>query len=200
MSVASFLLPAQSPRSGRVSFEEYYAAEQKAETRSEFLDGMVRPMAGASEEHGAVTSILGELLSPHLRATGRCRFRDQDTQVPIPEFNVYTYPDGVIACPPRFAARPRGALLNPKVIFEVLSPSTEAYDRGDKFRFYQSLETFEEYVLISVGEPKVEVFGSASSWVVRTYDGLDAVVRLDSVGLDLPLREIYQDIVFGGEE
>ncbi len=197
MSVASFLLPARAPREDRVSFEAYYAAEQKAQTRSEFIDGVVRPMAGASEEHGAVTSILGELLNPRLRKLGACRLRDQDTQIPIPAHNLYTYPDGVIACPPRFAIRPRGALLNPKTIFEVLSPSTESYDRNDKFFYYRSLETFEEYVLVSTKEPRVEVFLRGRAWGVQTYVGLDAVARLESVGLDVALRELYADVEFG---
>ena len=205
MSVASFLSTAPPPpRPARVSFEEYYAAEQKAETRSEFIDGIVRPigdpyeldMAGASEDHLAVTSVLGEVVNPRLRALGKCRFRDQDTQIPIPEHNLYTYPDGVIACPPRFATRPKGALLNPKVIFEVLSPSTEGYDRGDKFRFYRSLETLEEYVLVSTRELIVEVFPRSSAWAVRTYEGFEGVARLESVGLELPLRELYADMAF----
>ena len=196
MSVASFLLPAQPPPAGRVSFEAYYEVESKAATRSEFIDGIVRPMAGASEEHGAVTSILGELINPRLRRAGGCRLRDQDTQIPIPAYNVYTYPDAVIACPPRFAKRPKGALLNPKTIFEVLSPSTESYDRNDKFLYYRSLESFEEYVLISVDRPLVETFDRRTSWEKRTYEGLDAVAQFESVGLDLPLRELYADVGF----
>lgn len=197
MSVASFLSVAPlAPPPTRVSFETYYEAEQKAEVRSEFLDGIVRPMAGAAPDHIVIVAALEEAIRPLLRRKGACRLLGQDTQVPIPEHNVYTYPDGVIACPPRFASRPRGALLNPKVVFEVLSPSTEGYDRGDKFRFYRSLETLEEYVLISTKEPLVEVFPHASGWGVQTHEGLDAVARLESVGLDLSLRELYADVIF----
>lgn len=198
MSVASFLsvAPLATSPPPRVSFEAYYEAEQKAQTRSEFLDGVVRPMAGASPGHIVVVASLEDVVGPPLRKVGGCRRLGQDTQIPIPEHNVFTYPDAVIACPPQFAAKPRGALLNPKVIFEVLSPSTEAYDRGDKFRYYRSLETLEEYVLISVKEPLVEVFPRASSWGVQTYEGVDAVARLESVGLDLPLRELYADVEF----
>lgn len=180
----------------RVSFDEYYAAEVKAQTRSEWIDGVVRPMAGASEGHSAITSVLGEVVNPRLRARGTCRLRDQDTQIPIPAYDVYTYPDAVIACPPQYARKPRGALLNPKVIFEVLSPSTEGYDRGPKFRYYRSLETLDEYVLVSVDEPVIEVFPRASGWGVQTYEGLDAVARLESVGIDLPLCELYADVDF----
>ena len=197
MSVASYLLPAQPPPPGRVTFEAYYEAEQKAQTRSEFVDGVVRPMAGAAPDHILVVASVGDALGSVLRSKGSCRLLGQDTQIPIPEYNVYTYPDGVIACPPRFAKRPKGALLNPKVIFEVLSPSTEGYDREEKFRYYRSLETFEEYVLVSTREPVVEVYLRERAWGVVAYEGLDAVARLESVGLDLPLRELYADVEFG---
>ena len=194
MSVASFLLPAQPLDSKRVSFEAYYEAEQRAEIRSEFIDGVVRPMAGAAPDHIVIVANLEDAVGPALRRKGNCRRLGQDTQIPIPAHNVYTYPDGVVACPPRFAIRPKGALLNPKVIFEVLSPSTEAYDRSDKFRFYRSLETLEDYVLISTKAPLVEVFSRTNAWDVQTFEGLDAVARLESVRLDLPLRELYADV------
>ena len=196
MSVASFLLPAQPSKPGRVTFEAYYEAEQKSEVRHEFIDGVVRPMAGASEDHILIVSALEEFVRPLLRQRGSCRHLGQDTQIPIPQHNLYIYPDGVIACPPRFATRPRGALLNPKVIFEALSPSTEAYDRNDKFFYYRSLEPLEEYVLVSTSTARVEVFSRAKGWGVQTFAGLDAVARLESVGLDLPLSELYADVDF----
>lgn len=199
MSVASFLLPAPPAKPEPLAFEAYYEAEQKAETRSEFIDGIVRPIAGASKEHGAVTSVFGEVLGAPLRARGDCRFRDQNVQIPIPAHNVYTYPDGVIACPPQFARRPPGALLNPKVIFEVLSPLTERYDRNDKFFYYRSLETFEEYVLIATDRPRVEIFRRDASWNVQVYEGPDAVAQLESVGLDFSLRDLYEDVEFSTE-
>ena len=199
MSVASFLLPAQTPPSNRVPFEGYYEAEQRAETRSEFIDGVVRSMAGAAPDHILIVASLGDEIGSVLRSRGSCRLLRGDTQIPIPGHNVYAYPDAVIACPPRFATRPRDALLNPKVVFEVLSPSTEGYDREDKFLYYRSLESFEEYVLVSVGEPKVEVFRLRNGWEVQTYEGLDTVARLESVGLDLALGDLYQDVEFTRE-
>ncbi len=205
MSVASFLSTA--PRPAKVSFEDYYTAGQKAETRSEFVDGLVRPvsgwdehhMAGASEHHIAVVSNLGDVAGPSLKTAGSCRMRGQSTQIPVPGHNVCTYPDAVIACPPRFATRPKGALLNPKVIFEVLSPSTEGYGRGDKFRYDRSLEAFERYVLVAMREPLAEVFARASGWGLMTFEGLGTVARLDSVELELPLRELYADVTFEEE-
>lgn len=183
------------PRPPYVPFEAYYEAEQRAETRSEWIDGIVRTMPGGNANHLAVTSIFGELLGAKLRAGGACRFLDQNVQIPIPAHRLYTYPDGAIACPPAFAERQKGALLNPKAIFEVLSPSTEGYDRGAKFRMYRTLGTLEEYVLVSTREPVVEVF-RAPVWGPKTYEGLDAIARLESVGLDLPLRDLYADVTF----
>ncbi len=181
------------PPPRRVPLEEYFTAEATAFVRHEYLDGFVRTMPGASEEHVVVTSVLSGMIEPVLRRRGGCRFLNQDVQVWIPEFNSYTYPDGAIACPPQFASKDPASLLNPKVVFEALSPSTEAYDRGGKFRRYRSLPTLEEYVLISTMEPLVEVY-SRPDWALRSYEGLDAIVRLASVDLDLPLRELYGDL------
>ena len=181
------------PRRWRVPLEEYFAAESTALVRHEYFDGVVRAMPGASGGHVVLTSVLAGMVEPEMRRRGACRFLNQDVQIWIPESNAYTYPDGAIACPPKFAAKGPASLSNPKVIFEALSPSTEAYDRGGKFRRYRSLPTLEEYVLLSVEEPLVEVF-RRDGWALRSYEGLGATVRLESVDLDLPLRELYADL------
>ncbi len=187
------------PPARRVTVEEYLAAEATALSRNEYLDGVVRAMPGAGENHLWVTTTLSDLIGPELRRKGACRLLDQDVRVLIPQFNAYVYPDRAIACPPQFASKVSGALENPKVIFEVLSPSTEAYDRGGKFRRYRSLQTMEEYVLISTMEPLVEVY-ARPNWALRSYEGLDAVAVLESVGLELPLRELYADLNWDIEE
>jgi len=150
-------------------------------------------MPGASDSHLLVTAALGDLTGPELRRKGSCRLLDQDVQVLIPKYNAYVYPDRTIACPPEFAPQDTGALVNPKVIFEALSPSTEAYDRGGKFRRYRSLPTLEEYVLISTTEPLIEIY-SQPNWALRSYEGLEAVAVLESVGIELSLRDLYADI------
>lgn len=191
---ASYAAPFENPPpQRRVTVEEYLAAEATALERHEYLDGHVRAMPGVSTPHALVTAALGDLVGPTLRRKGACRLLDQDVQIWIPEFNAYTYPDRAIACPPRFAPKGAASLLNPKVVFEVLSPSTEAYDRGGKFRRYRSLETLEEYVLISTAEPLVEVFARAG-WGLRSYEGMDAVALLESVGVEMPLRDLYADL------
>lgn len=186
------------PPPRRVTVEEYLAAEATALTRNEYLDGVVRAMPGVGKNHLFVTAALSELMAPELRRKGACRLLDQDVQVLIPAYNSYVYPDRAIACPPQFAPQNLAALVNPKVIFEVLSPSTEAYDRGGKFRRYRALPTMDEFVLISTMEPLVEIYAQPN-WALRSYEGLDAVAVLESVGVELSLRELYADIDWDAE-
>ncbi len=159
------------PTPRRVTLDAYEEAERKAETRNEYFDGVVRAMPGASPRHLLLTPVLGRTVGNRLENKGGvCVYLDQDVRVAIPRSNVYTYPDGAIACPPQFLEKPRGAITNPRVVFEVLSPSTEAYDRGAKFRRYRTVETLEDYVLISTAEPVVEVF-SRPEWGRRPTKG-----------------------------
>ncbi len=182
--------PPPPPR--RVSLDDYEEAEIKAETKSEYLDGVVRAMPGASPRHLLITPVLGRIVGNRLQDKGgACIYLDQDVRIAMPKANSYTYPDGAIACPPQFLTKPRGAITNPKVIFEVLSPpSTEAYDRGAKFRRYRTIETLEDYVLISTTEPLVEVY-SRPEWGPKTFEGLESVALIPSVGIELPLDELY---------
>lgn len=175
----------------RVSVDDYLAAEAKAETRSEYLDGVVRAMPSGSPRHLIIESRLNGIMDGRLRGQAICVYLNGNVQVVTPNPRDYLYPDGAVACPPRFAEKPRGALVNPRVLFEVLSPlSTEGYDRGAKFRRYRTVETLEDYVLISTSEPVVEVF-SRPEWGVKTYEGLEAEASIPSLGLTLPLAELY---------
>ena len=179
------------PPSRKVPVEEYLAAEAVAETKSEYLDGVVRAMPSGSPRHLFIESKLNTMIDNRLGSRGPCVYLNGNVQIVIPGLRTYVYPDGAIACPPQFAQKPRGALINPKVVFEVLSPrSTEGYDRGPKFRRYRDLETLEDYVLIDTSGPLVEVF-SRPEWGPKTYEGLDAIALIPSVGVELPLGEIY---------
>ncbi|RYG45627.1 Uma2 family endonuclease [bacterium] len=173
------------------SIADYLAAERIAMEKHEFLDGEIRAMPGARKEHLRVTPQLSAFFTNEFE-DGPCEYLDSDVKVWIPSKRIFTYPDGAIACLPEWSDQDAtGILLNPKVIFEVLSPSTEAYDRGGKFRSYRSLTTLEDYVLIDTSMPVVEIF-SGPDWVLKTFEGLDAVAHIPSVGLDLPLRRIYR--------
>ncbi len=179
---------AAAPR--RVPVEEYLAAEAVAETKTEYLDGVLRAMPGGSPRHWFLESQLHTMVGGRLGGQG-CVFFGGNVQIVIPGLRTYLYPDGAIACPPAFSPKPGRALTNPKVVFEVLSPqSTEGYDRGAKFRRYRALESLKDYVLVSTSEPVVEVF-SRPEWGVKTYEGLEAVAWVPSVGVELPLAELY---------
>ena len=182
--------PSSAPASRYVPFEEYLANEQKAEGKSEWVDGAVRAMAGVRPRHALIETDLTGILRSQLGG-GPCVFLNSSVQIWLPDLKVYTYPDGAIACPPRFSPElPTAALTNPRVIFEILSPSTEGYDRRGKFRRYKTIETFEDYVLIATDEPVVEV-SSRPDWVAARYEGLEAVAPLPSVGIELALAELY---------
>lgn len=181
--------PPPPPR--RVPVEEYLEAEAQAETKSEYLDGIVRAMPSASARHLLIESHLNFMVIGRLGGRGGCVYLNGNVQIVIPGWRSYVYPDGAIACPPQFAQNPRGALMNPKVVFEVLSPrSTEGYDRGPKFRRYRDLDSLEDYVLIDTSGPLVEVH-SKPEWGPKTYEGLDAVALIPSVGIELPLADLY---------
>ena len=192
MSVSPSLSTAKPVAALRyMPFEEYLQREQRAEGKSEWIDGTIRAMAGVRPRHSFIETELGGIVR-NLLSGGGCVFLNSSVQIWLPDLKVYTYPDGAIACPPRFAPElPTAALTNPRVIFEVLSPSTEGYDRRGKFRRYKTIETFEDYVLISTDEPSVEVFSRSDDWKPKLYEGLDVVAPIPSVGVELPLAELY---------
>ena len=181
----------QPPSPPLVTIDEYLEAEAEASQKSEYLDGLARLMPSGSPRHLIIETQLNFLVIGRLGGRGPCVYFNGNAQIVIPGLRTFVYPDGAIACPPEFAAKPRGALINPKVVFEVLSPrSTEGYDRGEKFRRYRDLESLEDYVLIDTARPLVEVF-SRPVWGPKLYEGLGSVATIPSVGIELPLDELY---------
>lgn len=190
--------------------EEYLTLERAAEERHEFLDGVIYAMAGESEEHGDISvNICGELRT---QLKGKdCRARLKDTKVrsgPIPSLRnatkgLYSYPDVVVICGERqFHDSHRDVVLNPSVIIEILSPATEAFDRGEKFDRYQFWNpTLSDYLLVSQDQPKIEHFirQSDGSWKYVVYRGLNSQVDIKSIQCVLPLAEVYDRIVFPPE-
>jgi len=180
----------------RMSEEEYLAQERAAECRSEYINGHVYLMAGASWRHvRIVRNILAEL-HQLLRGTG-CQSFAIDLRVRVAPTRMYTYPDlGIICGQPRFADDQQDTLLNPTVLIEVLSDSTRSYDRGEKFAHYRRLESLRDYLMIEPDAPHVEHYRRLedASWNLREYDGLEAVVTLASAGCELALSRIYEDL------
>jgi len=186
-----------TPARSFVTPEEYVEAERKATTRHEYVDGQVYAMTGASRAHNLITSNLVSGLIARLR--GRpCETYANDMRVKVALTGPYAYPDVVVVCgPPQFEDQHTDTLLNPTVIVEVLSPSTEAYDRGKKFAHYRQLSSLSEYVLVAQDQPAVERFDRQDGlWVLAAVHGLDATVTLDAIGCALPLREIYERVDF----
>jgi Uma2 family endonuclease len=178
-----------------VSPEEYLALERKAEFKSEYLDGCIYAMAGASKEHNRIAADFLTALNNRL-AERHCDVLGSDMRVLIPESGLYTYPDIVVACgESAFLDDETDTLLNPTLIVEVLSPSTERYDRGEKFSHYRRLRSLDQYVLVAQDRVLVEVYSRRDDhWMLKEYDLRDAMLSLASVGCDIPVAEIYRRV------
>ena len=177
---------------------EYLTIERAAEFKSEFYRGEMFAMADASREHILIAgNVTGELRN---QFKGRCcEVYSNDMRVKVSATGLYTYPDVVIVCgEPEFLDAEVDTLLNPTVLIEVLSPSTESYDRGAKAEQYRRIPTLREHVLITQDRPHVDVLirQADGSWLLRETNDLDQVVTLPSVSVSLPMREIYDRITF----
>jgi Uma2 family endonuclease len=184
--------------------EQYLEMDRQAEFKSEYLAGQILAMAGASEEHNIITLNVTTDLRVQLRG-GPCRPFSGDMRVSVGGADMYVYPDVVVVCGERqYADDRRDVLLNPTLIVEVLSPTTEAFDRGDKFVGYRQSKSLQEYVLIAQDRPHVEQYVRQPDgrWLLSEAQGLQAVVDLPSIQARLALSEVYDGVPFGsaGEE
>ena len=172
---------------------EYLALERRAETKSEYYQGEIFAMSGASREHNLIgVNVAGELRQ-QLRNRD-CEVYPSDMRVRVTPTGLYTYPDVVVVCgEPQFEDGELDTLLNPKVLFEILSPSTADYDRGGKFAQYRRLASLAEYVLISQDRPLVEhyVRQPHDQWLLSEQSGLTDTLVLPSIRCQLALSEIY---------
>lgn len=191
----------------RYSVDEYLALERRAEHRSEYIDGQIVAMSGGSFAHSLVGTNLSGTLG-NLLADSPCIVVNSDMRVRV-DGSLYTYPDATVVCSePEIEDVEGDTLLNPTLIVEVLSPSTEAYDRGEKWRRYRRIPSLRQYVLVAQTTPLVEVFTrSGDTWVYSDASGLDASIRLESIGCTLALRDVYvkvrlrpEDLPVGGED
>jgi Uma2 family endonuclease len=184
----------------KATAEEYLALDRAAEFRSEFLDGEIVAMSGGSMRHsGLKVNLYGEVRAA-LRGTS-CRVFDSDLRVRVSP-RMYTYPDLTVVCgKPKLADEHEDILLNPRVIFEVLSPSTEYHDRGVKFRRYREIESLTDYILVDQDQTRIEQFtrGDANTWTLHDYQRVDEVLLIASIGVSLPLASIYEGIAFPSE-
>ena len=177
--------------------EEYITAERKATLKSEYLSGEIVAMSGASDAHNLITMNVSVGLYNQLVEQG-CRVYASDMRVGIGAGVSYFYPDVTVVCnEPRFEDDAFDTLINPQVIFEVLSTSTESYDRGEKFARYRQLESLQEYILISQDQVRVEHYlRQGQQWILSEFTALENVLPLVSIGAELALNQIYRFVEF----
>ena len=182
--------------------EQYLEIERKAEYKSEYYRGEMFAMAGASLAHNTlVANLIGELHGK-LRA-GPCRVLPSDMRVRVSATELYTYPDVVAVCgEPRLLGNQMDTLLNPSLLVEVLSPSTEAYDRGRKFEHYQSIESLGEYLMISSDRIHADLYTRQPDgrWLLTSATRLEDSLDLQSVGCSLALAGLYEKVDFAEPE
>ena len=195
----------------RYTVEQYLELERKAGERHEFLDGQIYEMSGESLAHSQIgANFSGELhaqlrgrpcqvLSPNMKVrSGRYIKGQRNTK------GLFSYADVTVVCgQPLFHDEHQDVLLNPTVIVEVLSPSTESFDRGEKFRRYGDwIDSLTDYILVWQSRPRIEHLGRqpAGKWLLTIADGMEAAIRLDSIDCELRLREIYDRVEFPLEE
>jgi len=188
-------------KKARYTAEEYLELERAAEFRSEFHDGQIFAMAGTSMRHSRI--VANVLFTLRLRIGDRdCLPLANDLRVAVEPTGLYTYPDIVVVCgPPRCLDNQFDTLLNPTLIIEIFSPSTEASDRGGKFAHYRRIESLREYVLVAQDRAQIERHTRQDEgWTSDTAVGLDAVLPLLWIGCELTLREIYDRVTFDPPE
>jgi Uma2 family endonuclease len=187
----------------RYTLEEYFQIDSGSEIRHEYIQGQIIDMAGGTDRHSQIVHNVHGSLWARLRGKP-CQGRDGNLRVRFGRKVIYGYPDALIVCgQPQFdpVAAANTTLLNPRVLFEVLSETTEGYDRGLKFERYREIESFEEYVLIAQDRPSIEVYRRQPSglWTLQPYLGVEAAAGIFSAEIELPLAEIYAGIDFPPE-
>lgn len=182
--------------------EEYLQREETAESKSEYRDGEIIPMTGGTTDHNTIALNFCLRCKAMTRGKGYKVFME-GVRLWIPERQIYTYPDVMIVRDrPIYEGPGRTTITNPSTIVEVLSKSTRSYDRGDKFVYYRSIPSFEEYILIDQYRSRVEQFSkrSPNEWLLREIEGEGAILSLSSIEFTLSLAEIYEEVEFNGEE
>jgi Uma2 family endonuclease len=178
--------------------EEYLAQEEVAEFRSEYRDGEIVPMTGGSINHNQIAGNVYAFLKFALRGK-KLKPYIGDLRLWIPRYRQYTYPDVfVIKGKPVFQGQRMDTILNPCLIVEVLSKSTKAYDRTDKFRYYRSIPEFQEYVLIDQYSIAIEQYTKTDedAWLFRAYESDAEKITLASVNIEMAIADIYEDVDF----
>jgi Uma2 family endonuclease len=187
-----------SPQPPYLTPEEYLQIEEKSDIKHEYIDGYIYAMAGALEPHVTIALNLATLLRNHVRGSG-CRVYISDMKARIEKQNRYYYPDVMVTCDVRDKQTPAYKQFL-CIIIEVLSDSTEAFDRGDKFDDYQQIETLKEYVLINTKRQKIDIFRRTKEglWILQSYTPEQPLFKLESIHFETTLEILYEDVTFDG--
>jgi Uma2 family endonuclease len=181
------------------TLEQYIELDKNSAERYEYFDGVIVDMAGGSLNHNRITRNVIRSLENTL-AGGECEVLPSDMRLKVPKAFPYRYPDAVVVCGEPMIEEIQGQemLVNPRMIIEVLSPNTEAYDRGAKFSAYQSIDSFQEYILIAQDRPHVTQYvrQPGNKWLRSEVEGVDGMLRLESLGCTLALSEVYRRVQF----
>lgn len=179
----------------RMTADEYLAFERASEEKHEFADGEIFAMSGGTYEHSIIAQAFGAMLRTAL-AGRKCSVPNSDMKVQIPATDKFVYPDAAVVCGrPQFKDDKRDVLLNPKIIVEVLSPSTEAYDRGDKFTNYRTIPALMHYIMAAQDKPYVEVYTRQEngSWNLVEYRA-GGIIELSALECSLEVDQIYAGV------
>ncbi len=175
---------------------EYLAMEEVAEYKSEYYNGQIFALAGGTPDHSKIALKFGaELL--RLLEPRPCHVFNSDMRLHVERSGLYTYPDVMVICGKiELAKRRNDTVTNPLLLVEVLSETTRDYDRGARYNFYKQIPTLREYVMVESEHPHVECYRRTGDdqWLIEMYDDLDATMRLESVGCDITLRQIYHKV------
>ncbi len=189
----------EAKKLNNLSIPEYIEIERAADTKYEYHDGRVVAMAGGTLEHGLISgNIFGEIKFRLRDKKNNCRAMNSDIKLHIQTANKFLYPDAMILCGEikKSTADPN-AVMNPTVIIEVLSKSTESYDRGDEFFAYRQIISLQEYILVDQYKAQVEIYQRQSDlWKITRITGIDQRLDIPSLGIAIDLESIYEDIVF----
>lgn len=183
-----------SPQQPYLTPDRYLQMEELSNIKHEYIDGQVYAMAGASDPHVTIALNLASDLRTHVRGSG-CRVYISDMKARIESLNRFYYPDVMVTCDPNDQETPTYKRF-PTLIVEVLSDSTEAFDRGDKFVDYQEIESLREYVLISTKRQRVECFrrNEQGLWVLQSYKLEQTLFKLDRINFEGKLEGLYEDV------
>jgi Uma2 family endonuclease len=180
----------------RLSPVAYLQQEESATTKSEYLAGELFPMAGGTSNHNRIAVSVCSLLDGLLEV-GRCEVFNSDLKVWVEAYELFTYPDAMVVCgPTQYFPQRTDAILNPTVIIEVLSKLTRTLDQGEKFVWYRSLPTLQDYILIDQYRVHVDCYHKVANgqWLLTEYTSLDNVVTLESVNVEIPVGQLYRRV------